>query len=111
MRSATIRATTDASAFSTSYEEFIAEIEHNLARAVEFMKTLVRRLRQMNDMMESSWSTKARVPRHDPRLAAEIWPDLTTLAAKRASFLRHDLVIRLSGSARPGGKAGISVVD
>ena len=53
VRSATIRATTDTECLSTSYEDFIAEIEHNPARAVEFMKTLVRRLRQMNDMMES----------------------------------------------------------
>jgi CRP/FNR family transcriptional regulator, cyclic AMP receptor protein len=53
LRSATIRAATDAECLSTSYEEFIAEIEHNPVRTVEFMKTLVRRLRQMNNMMES----------------------------------------------------------
>jgi CRP/FNR family cyclic AMP-dependent transcriptional regulator len=52
-RSATIRARTDTECLATSYEEFIATIEEDPARAVEFMKTLVRRLRQMNDLMAS----------------------------------------------------------
>ena len=53
-RSATIRATTDVECLAASYEEFIAAIEENPARAVGFMKTLVRRLRLMNDLIESA---------------------------------------------------------
>ena len=51
-RSATVRATTDTECLAASYEEFIAAIEENPARAVGFMKTLVRRLRLMNDLIE-----------------------------------------------------------
>jgi CRP/FNR family transcriptional regulator, cyclic AMP receptor protein len=51
-RSATIRAATDTECLAASYEEFIAAIEENPARAVGFMKTLVRRLRLMNEMIE-----------------------------------------------------------
>jgi CRP/FNR family transcriptional regulator, cyclic AMP receptor protein len=53
-RSATIRAATDAECLAASYEEFVAAIEENPARAVGFMKTLVRRLRLMNDLIESA---------------------------------------------------------
>jgi CRP/FNR family transcriptional regulator, cyclic AMP receptor protein len=52
-RSATITATTDVECLATSYADFIAAIEDNPERAVGFMKTLVRRLRQMNELMES----------------------------------------------------------
>jgi CRP/FNR family cyclic AMP-dependent transcriptional regulator len=52
-RSATVKAKTNAECLATSYEEFIAAIEENPGRAVEFMKTLVGRLRQMNDLMAS----------------------------------------------------------
>ncbi len=52
-RSATIRATTDVDCLAASYEEFITTIEEYPDRAVAFMKTLVRRLRQMNDLLES----------------------------------------------------------
>jgi CRP/FNR family transcriptional regulator, cyclic AMP receptor protein len=58
-RSATIRATTDVECLAASYEEFIAAIEENPARAVGFMKTLVRRLRLMNDLIESANPSKA----------------------------------------------------
>jgi CRP/FNR family transcriptional regulator, cyclic AMP receptor protein len=51
-RSATVRAATDTECLAASYEEFIAAIEENPARAVGFMKTLVRRLRLMNDLIE-----------------------------------------------------------
>ena len=53
-RSATIRAATDTECLAASYEEFVAAIEENPARAVGFMKTLVRRLRLMNDLIESA---------------------------------------------------------
>jgi CRP-like cAMP-binding protein len=52
-RSATVKAATDVRCLAASYEEFIAAIEDHPERAVAFMKTLVRRLRQMNDLMES----------------------------------------------------------
>lgn len=51
-RSATVRALSDTECLVTSYEEFISAIEDSPERAVAFMKTLVRRLRQMNAMME-----------------------------------------------------------
>jgi CRP/FNR family transcriptional regulator, cyclic AMP receptor protein len=58
-RSATVRATTDVECLAASYEEFIAAIEENPARAVGFMKTLVRRLRLMNDLIERANPSRA----------------------------------------------------
>ena len=52
-RSATVKAATDVECLAMSYEEFVAAIEDHPERAVAFMKTLVRRLRQMNQLMES----------------------------------------------------------
>jgi CRP/FNR family transcriptional regulator, cyclic AMP receptor protein len=52
-RSATVMALSDVECLATSYEEFIAAIEDHPERAVAFMKTLVRRLRQMNQLMQS----------------------------------------------------------
>ena len=51
-RSATVMATTNVECLATSYEDFITAIEDHPERAVGFMKTLVRRLRQMNELME-----------------------------------------------------------
>jgi CRP-like cAMP-binding protein len=51
-RSATIVAQSDVECLETSYEEFTSAIEDHPERAVAFMKTLVRRLRQMNELME-----------------------------------------------------------
>ncbi len=53
-RSATVRATTDVECLATSYEEFIEAIDDHPERAVAFMKTLVRRLRQMNELIETT---------------------------------------------------------
>jgi alkyl hydroperoxide reductase subunit AhpC/uncharacterized protein (DUF924 family)/CRP-like cAMP-binding protein len=50
-RSATIKALTDTECIVTDYDEFIASAEVNPVRALEFMKPLVRRLRQMNERM------------------------------------------------------------
>ncbi len=50
-RAATVKAITDTECIETSYEEFIATVEHSPQAAKEFMKTLVRRLRHMNEMM------------------------------------------------------------
>jgi CRP/FNR family transcriptional regulator, cyclic AMP receptor protein len=53
-RSATVKALTDVECLAATYEEFIEAIERYPERAVGFMKTLVRRLRQMNDLLERS---------------------------------------------------------
>lgn len=53
-RSATVTAVTDTECLAAGYEEFIAAMEENPERAVGFMKTLVRRLRQMNELMAST---------------------------------------------------------
>src|ERR1700744_423407 len=47
-RSATIRAVTPTRCVTTTYDEFIASSQDNPQRALEFMKTLTRRLRLMN---------------------------------------------------------------
>jgi CRP-like cAMP-binding protein len=50
-RSATIKASSETECIETSYEEFIAALQENPAQAVQLMRTLVRRLRQMNEQM------------------------------------------------------------
>ncbi len=50
-RSATVVATSDTKVAVTSYDEFMNSMQTHPERAVEFMKTLVRRLRQMNEQM------------------------------------------------------------
>jgi len=52
-RSATVRAVTDTECAATSYDEFIASIQESPERAVVFMKALVRRLRQMNELVSA----------------------------------------------------------
>jgi CRP/FNR family transcriptional regulator, cyclic AMP receptor protein len=51
-RSATVIAACDTECLAASYQDFITAIEENPERAVGFMKTLVRRLRQMNELLE-----------------------------------------------------------
>ena len=51
-RSATVKAVDDVECLAATYEEFIEAIELHPERAVGFMKTLVRRLRQMNELLE-----------------------------------------------------------
>ena len=53
-RSATVTAICDTECLSASYQEFVEAIEENPERAVGFMKTLVRRLRKMNELLESA---------------------------------------------------------
>ena len=50
-RTATVKAITDAECVETSYEEFVARIHENPDAGLQFMKTLVKRLRHMNEMM------------------------------------------------------------
>ena len=73
-RSATVRALTDTECLATSYEEFISAIEENPERAVGFMKTLVRRLRQMNESVGSSGSRQTGLARNVARLAVPEGP-------------------------------------
>lgn len=53
-RSATITAACDTECLAASYKDFVGAIEDNPERAVGFMKTLVRRLRKMNELLESA---------------------------------------------------------
>jgi CRP/FNR family transcriptional regulator, cyclic AMP receptor protein len=53
-RSATVTAACDTECLAASYQEFIAAMQENPERAVGFMKTLVRRLRKMNELLESA---------------------------------------------------------
>jgi CRP/FNR family transcriptional regulator, cyclic AMP receptor protein len=57
-RSATVKALTKVECLATSYEEFIGAIETYPERAVGFMKTLVRRLRLMNELLERGGQDK-----------------------------------------------------
>lgn len=50
-RSATVKALADTECVAMTYDEFIASIQDNPERAAAFMKTLVGRLRQMNERM------------------------------------------------------------
>ena len=52
-RSATVRATADTDCTVTSYNDFMNAIRDNPEQAIEFMKTLVLRLRKMNELMAS----------------------------------------------------------
>ncbi len=60
-RSATVRATTDAECVLTSYDDFMASLSESPEQAIEFMKTLVRRLRQMNALMVNMDPRKRRL--------------------------------------------------
>ena len=51
-RSATVRALTDTECRAASAEEFMEMIKDQPDRALAFMKTPVRRLRRMNDILE-----------------------------------------------------------
>ncbi|HVX81524.1 MAG TPA: cyclic nucleotide-binding domain-containing protein [Devosiaceae bacterium] len=50
-RSATVRTISEVECVATSYEDFTASIQENPEQAILFMKTLVRRLRQTNEMV------------------------------------------------------------
>ena len=58
-RSATVRALTATECLVTGYEEFVATAQANPQQSAEFMKTLVRRQRQMNERiarMNPAWA-------------------------------------------------------
>jgi CRP-like cAMP-binding protein len=60
-RSATVKALTDTDCVMTSYDDFMASIGESPEQAIEFMKTLVRRLRQMNELMAGMDPRKRRL--------------------------------------------------
>jgi CRP/FNR family transcriptional regulator, cyclic AMP receptor protein len=60
-RSATVVALTNTECVMTSYDDFMASISESPEQAIEFMKTLVRRLRQMNELMASMDPRKRRL--------------------------------------------------
>ena len=65
LRSATVKAVTDTQCLVTAYNEFIDAAQADPKRAFEFMKTLVRRLRQMNERMaQMSPGTDQQVQRY-----------------------------------------------
>jgi CRP/FNR family cyclic AMP-dependent transcriptional regulator len=85
-RSATVKALTDTECLAASYGEFITAIQENPERAVGFMRTLVRRLRQMNELLESTtpggrglreicldWQKSEDPNKLDPKLTALSW--------------------------------------
>jgi len=51
VRSATVKAVTETECVVTRYDEFMETIERNPTQAILYMKTLVMRLRQMNELM------------------------------------------------------------
>jgi CRP/FNR family cyclic AMP-dependent transcriptional regulator len=53
-RSATVRAISQVECAVTSYDDFMSSIQADPEKAVAFMKTLVRRLRQTNEMLMRS---------------------------------------------------------
>jgi len=57
-RSATVKAVSDTECIVTNYEEFVASLQNDPESAVEFMKTLVRRLRLMNERIAVMNPTK-----------------------------------------------------
>ena len=69
-RSATITAACDTECLAASYQDFVAAIEENPERAVGFMKTLVRRLRKMNELLEFSEPRGAWASRYASRVPA-----------------------------------------
>ncbi len=52
-RSATVTAITETKCLVTSYDEFMAAIQSDPARSVQFTRTLIRRLRQTNEQIAS----------------------------------------------------------
>jgi CRP/FNR family transcriptional regulator, cyclic AMP receptor protein len=52
-RSATVKARVDTTCTTTSYKKFVDSIQDNPAQAIQFMRTLVQRLRQMDEMIEA----------------------------------------------------------
>ena len=68
-RSATIRAVTDTECTATTYNEFIQSLQDNPQQAIHFMKTLVHRLRQMNQLIRNMDPGKRRL--------RDIFKDLT----------------------------------
>ena len=99
-RSATVRAVIDTECVVTNYEEFNDSIQTDPARAALFMKTLVRRLRQMNEKMAEMDPHKRGPSRALPRVAEDDAAERERPAGD--DLLVHDVLSRLS--FRSGGR-------
>jgi len=85
-RSATVRATTDTECLATSYDEFIASLQNDpqQVQALQFTKTLVRRLRLMNERMASlDPDRRGLLPRIQQSLQVSSSPALTSAMPSR----------------------------
>lgn len=60
-RSATVKALTNTECTMTSYDDFMASIQDSPEQAINFMKTLVLRLRQMNEVMANMGPNRRRL--------------------------------------------------
>jgi len=89
-RAATVKAVGDTECIQTSYEEFITGLQDNPEAALEFMKTMVRRLRHMNAMM-ATMDPKKRTMReifHDWQSSSEVLESGTRAAAEQRRYER-----------------------
>jgi CRP-like cAMP-binding protein len=84
-RAATVKAVDDTECVETSYEQFVASIEENPQAAVEFMKTLARRLRHMNALIATMDPNKRGLRQmfHDWQRSTELLETGTRAAAEQ----------------------------
>jgi CRP/FNR family cyclic AMP-dependent transcriptional regulator len=81
-RTATVKAITDTECVETSYEDFVARIHENPEAAMQFMKTLVRRLRHMNELMTTMDPKK--------RTLRQVLHDWQTSSSERPGWADRD---------------------
>jgi CRP-like cAMP-binding protein len=86
-RSATVKATGDTECVTTSYEEFAGALQQDPAQAVVFMRTLVRRLRQMNEQM-----AKLSPQKRGLRGLFEDWQKSLQLPQEEAAYLHWTML-------------------
>ncbi len=85
-RSASVIALTDVACMETTYDDFLASIQDQPEQAIVFMRTLVRRLRQTNEMMI----------RLDPRKRGlrELLADMQDLMSLESTDFKDEAAIR-----------------
>jgi len=87
-RAATVKAAGDTECIETSYDEFVTGLQDNPVAALEFMKTMVRRLRHMNEMI-TAMDPKKRTMRevfHDWQRSSETLESGTRAAAEQRQY-------------------------
>jgi CRP/FNR family cyclic AMP-dependent transcriptional regulator len=87
-RTATVKALTDTECVVTSYEQFATSMRDNPEAALEFMKTLVRRLRHMNELMATVDPKKRSLRQifHDWQRSTELLETGTRAAAEQQAM-------------------------